>query len=437
MSTDNTQDIENQQTFGQITAPPQFITDFYRGGLPGVPGLVPMANQFFLNQLYSMAEGQTPFDYGSRIADFTPAERKAFDMTYDRMGSYKPFLGAAGDIFGQSYSDLLRTGSMGEGLIGAGANRLGQFTDLATGMYGKAPGAAEAGTIAGAGAIGQGITGSRAGLGRFDPRSASSFFNPFETNVVDTALQDLQRQGDRASKQRRARAVSSGAFGGSRARLGLEEGERALRSAQGDVAGKLRQSGFDRAMQQAIGTDEAARRRALQQAGLMGSFGNQLAGMGRGLAGVYGNVASGLGGLGANFGQLMSGMGTDLAGIGQRGAQIGTGIGGAFSGLGQNLYGLQGQDIASMMNMGRTQRAMDQARMDEAYRDYVGKFNMPTNLLSQYAGIMGGITPNLGTYTRGYADPGEADDGGFISRLGDLANLYGTFQGFQGNNQSA
>ena len=133
----------------------------------------------------------------------------------------------------------------------------------------------------------------------------------------------------------------------------------------------------------------------------------------------------------------MSGMGTDLAGIGQRGAQIGTGIGSAFSGLGQNLYGLQGQDIASMMNMGRTQRAMDQARMDEAYRDYVGKFNMPTNLLSQYAGIMGGITPNLGTYTRGYADPGEADDGGFISRLGDLANLYGTFQGFQGNNQSA
>ena len=91
MSTENTQDIENQQTFGQITAPPQFITDFYKGGLPGVPGLVPMANQFFLNQLYGMAEGQTPFDYGSRIADFTPAERKAFDMTYDRMGSYKPF----------------------------------------------------------------------------------------------------------------------------------------------------------------------------------------------------------------------------------------------------------------------------------------------------------------------------------------------------------
>ena len=180
-------------------------------------------------------------------------------------------------------------------------------------MYGKAPGAAEAGTMAGAGAIGQGITGSRAGLGQFNPRSVSNFFNPFETNVVDTALQDLQRQGDRASKQRRARAVSSGAFGGSRARLGLEEGERALRSAQADVAGKLRQSGFDKAMQQAIGTDEAARRRALQQAGLMGSFGNQLAGMGRGLAGVYGNVASGLGGLGANFGQLMSGMGTDLA----------------------------------------------------------------------------------------------------------------------------
>ena len=60
--TDNTQDIRNQQTFMQTTTPPRFATDFFRGGLPGVPGLVPVANQFFTNQLFGLSQGLTPFD---------------------------------------------------------------------------------------------------------------------------------------------------------------------------------------------------------------------------------------------------------------------------------------------------------------------------------------------------------------------------------------
>jgi len=427
----NGTDIDNQQTFGQITAPPNFITQFYQGGLPGVPGLVPMANQFFLNQLYSMAEGKTPFDYGSRIAGFTPAEQAAMGMTFDNLGSYAPFYGAAQDIYGQSYADLLRTGALGEGMIGTGADKFSQFTDIATGLYGMAPGAAEAGTAAGVGAVTSGMEGSLAGLGAFDPANIDAFMNPFEDQVVQKALQDLEEQGAQTEAQAQAQALASGAFGGSRARLGSAEREEALREAQTSTAGRLRQSGFDRAMQQAIATDEAAKRRALQQAGLMDRFGRSLAGFGTNLAGVYGNVAGGLGGLGANYGQIMGGLGTDLAGIGQRGAQIGAGLGSNFANLGSNLYGLQGQDAARLMGIGQMQRGMDQARLNEAYSDFVGKYNMPMNMLGNYANLMGGIAPYAGTYTRGYSSPGDVGGGGFLSNLGDLSQFYGMFNSGQ------
>jgi hypothetical protein len=395
----NGTDIDNQQTFGQITAPPNFITQFYQGGLPGVPGLVPMANQFFLNQLYSMAEGKTPFDYGSRIAGFTPAEQAAMGMTFDNLGSYAPFYGAAQDIYGQSYADLLRTGALGEGMIGTGADKFSQFTDIATGLYGMAPGAAEAGTAAGVGAVTSGMEGSLAGLGAFDPANIDAFMNPFEDQVVQKALQDLEEQGAQTEAQAQAQALASGAFGGSRARLGSAEREEALREAQTSTAGRLRQSGFDRAMQQAIATDEAAKRRALQQAGLMDRFGRSLAGFGTNLAGVYGNVAGGLGG--------------------------------NFANLGSNLYGLQGQDAARLMGIGQMQRGMDQARLNEAYSDFVGKYNMPMNMLGNYANLMGGIAPYAGTYTRGYSTPGDVGGGGFLSNLGDLSQLYGMFNSGQ------
>ena len=95
----NATDIANQQTFMQTTTPPRFVTDIYQGGLPGVPGLMPLANQFLVNQLYGLSQGMTPYDYGSRIAGFTPAEQAGFGMTLDSLGSYQPALQRAGNIY--------------------------------------------------------------------------------------------------------------------------------------------------------------------------------------------------------------------------------------------------------------------------------------------------------------------------------------------------
>jgi hypothetical protein len=427
MATDNTQDINAQQTFQQTTTPPRFATDFYQGGLPGVPGLVPVANQFFTNQLFGLSQGLTPFDYGSRIAGFTPSEQAGFGLTLDSLGSYQPSFQQAGNILGQSLGNLQRTGMQGEGMIGTAGQGLSQLTDQASNLYGRAPSVARSGALAGVGAIGQGITGSQAGLGAFDPSRATSFFNPFEDQVVQRTLQDLEEQGAKSDQLGRARAISQGAFGGSRARLGAEERERALREAQARSVAGIRSGGFDRAMTQAISTDEAARRRALSQAGLMGQFGGRLAGIGTNLAGVYGNVAGGLGGLGANFGRVMGGLGTDLANIGLRGGQVGSGIASNIADLGSRQYGLQGTDANRLLNIGRMQRGMDQSRLSEAYGDFVGKYNLPANILGQYAGIMGNIIPNLGTITQGYSQPDTSTG----TTLSDLIGLGGAIQDFR------
>jgi hypothetical protein len=180
-------------------------------------------------------------------------------------------------------------------------------------------------------------------------------------------------------------------------------------------------------MQQAISTDEAARRRALSQAGLMGQFGGRLAGIGTNLAGIFGNVAGGLGGLGANFGRVMGGLGTDLANIGLRGGQVGSGIASNLANLGARQFGLQGTDANRLLNIGRMQRGMDQARLSEAYGDFVGKFNLPQQLLSQYSGIMAGITPQLGTITQGFSEPRDTSTG-----LSDLIGLGGALRDLRG-----
>ena len=70
------------------------------------------------------------------------------------------------------------------------------------------------------------------------------------------------------------------------------------------------------------------------------------------------------------------------------------------------------------------QRGMDQARLSEAYGDFVGKFNLPQQLLSQYSGIMAGITPHLGTITQVFSEPRDTG-----TDLSDLIGLGAALRG--------
>ena len=134
------------------------------------------------------------------------------------------------------------------------------------------------------------------GAGYYTPSGISQFYNPYEQDVVQQSIRDMQEANARQSMANRDQAVSRGAFGGSRGRLMEQERERAFGRGMMEGIGGLRSQGFGQAMQGAQ------------------------------------TAASGLGGLGANFANL--GM------TGQRGLmnQIN-----AFEGLGRTGRGIQDQ----------------------------------------------------------------------------------------------
>jgi hypothetical protein len=112
------------------------------------------------------------------------------------------------------------------------------------------------------------------GLGSFDPSTAAdAFMDPYKEKVIDAALQKITREGAKQRQADAARAVGAGAFGGSRAGVQAAETQRAIEETKQNTVANLMSQGYDKAMANAIATDEAARKRALQASGLTGQLG--------------------------------------------------------------------------------------------------------------------------------------------------------------------
>jgi hypothetical protein len=106
-----------------------------------------------------------------------------------------------------------------------------------------------------------------------------AYQSPFQQQVIDTAMQDIQRQADIARGGAQERAIRAGAFGGSRSALLESESQRPYVEQMARTAAGLRQAGFEQAQraaqadlarQQQLGIFGAGQeqQRALQQAQL-------------------------------------------------------------------------------------------------------------------------------------------------------------------------
>jgi hypothetical protein len=115
-----------------------------------------------------------------------------------------------------------------------------------------------------------------------------AYQSPYQQQVIDLAMGDIQRQADIARGSAQDRAIRAGAFGGSRSALIESESQRPYAEQMAKTAAGLRQSGFEQAQaaaerdlarQQQLGVFGAGQeqQRALQQAqlqqqaGLMGT----------------------------------------------------------------------------------------------------------------------------------------------------------------------
>ena len=111
--------------------------------------------------------------------------------------------------------------------------------------------------------IQQGSQMMQTGAGYYTPGGISQFYNPYEADVVQQTMQDLREENARRGIADRDRAISSGAFGGSRGRLMEQERERAFGRGMMEGIGGIRSQGWGQAMQGA--------QRAGQGLGAMGS----------------------------------------------------------------------------------------------------------------------------------------------------------------------
>lgn len=86
------------------------------------------------------------------------------------------------------------------------------------------------------------------GLGFLQPESISKFQDPFQDQVIDVAMRELNRQADMRRAGSDARAIQAGAFGGSREGVQRAETERGLQQIKSDTLSKLLSQGFGQAL---------------------------------------------------------------------------------------------------------------------------------------------------------------------------------------------
>jgi len=228
-----------------------------------------------------------------QVAGFSPTQQAAMQQAYGGIGAYQPFLDAA-----------QQTQAAALGTTGAGVQALGQMN--------------------------------------FDPNRAQAFMDPYQQNVTNEALKEIDRQQQMASNQLAGKAVQAGAFGGSR--FGLQQSELA-RNAQ-DLRSRRIFEDLSRNFQQAQSAASAANTQRLQQ--------------------------------GQMFGQL---------------GKATSGIGGVMAGLGAQTQQLGQSDVNQLMGIGGMQQQLGQRELDTGTANLAAMQNAPFQRLSAGAGIMGQLLP--------------------------------------------
>ena len=463
-----------------------------------------------------------------QTAGLTPLQIQARQQA-GNLGGFNQYLDQAGGLFGKQEANLdasmgylpqaeagiqegmgfQREGSdltrgagrfsdAAEKMIGTGAGtvagglgslqRAEQFAGMASPEFGESegivrgagfdPSRAEAGLGMAA------MTGAGATRG-FDPRSSSAFYDPYEDQVVQQTLQDINRASAQQDIGLRDSAISAGAFGGSRGRITQEELARQTGRGAAEAIGGLRSQGFGRAQGQAQQAFEAQQGRQAQQAGLLsgiaGQLGNlssqrsstelqragqlgQFQGQGADATARQSQLFSGLGGQQAAIGGQQAALGSQIAGLGQQQVQRGQALGGfgssigaggqALGGLGSlqaglgQQYGQIGQGIAGLGQQGQSQLGTQIGMLNQLGQQ--GQATQQAGLSRQFAGAqqlagepmsrlmqgqqllagspMGGISGGTGTsaYQRGsYQEPSSFSKAAGVA--GTIGTLIGAF----------
>ena len=239
------------------------------------------------------------------------------------------------------------------------------------------------------------VTAQNVQAGQLANTNLSAYTNPFESQVVDQALGDIERSRLMAQNQLGAQATSANAFGGSRQGVAEAETNRAFADQAARTASGLRQARYTQAQQMAMQDIGTAQQAALanQQANL--AAGTTTAGFGQqaNLANQAAlNQANQFGATQAMAAQVANQ--NALANANQARLQAANQMGA----LGQQAFGT-GQAIQNQQaQQGILQQGMQQALIDAAKAQYAGYTGSPLAALSAPLAALG-ATPNQSSTT--------------------------------------
>jgi hypothetical protein len=216
----------------------------------------------------------------------------------------------------------------------AGVDQLGQAQQMTQDAAGQIAGRPE-------------FTGTQFDPNRLTADQIREYMNPYQQQAIDASTAGIMRRQGEEAANLRARQAQSRALGGSRAAVESEIQNREYRQLAADTESKMLAEGFDRATALAVGQQEAQRKAALDTEQSR-QFAEE-AGLARG-----------------SFGLTAA---EQIAGLGQAERDMEV----------QRLEGLKG--------IGSMQQALEQAQLDEEYKNFIEQRDRQKQELADYAAI--------------------------------------------------
>jgi hypothetical protein len=368
-----------------------------------------------------------------QVASMSPDQLNALDLGRQGIGAYLPYMQnatnqyqMAGNNAQQAVETLLGADTRNQfAAAQAALNRsatpienMGQSAQLATqgvGLIGQgAQGIANAQAQANAYSqanmgqslytLGQGVGALGSAGDMYDPSGAQKFMNPYQQQVIDEAIKQINRQGQMSRQNLQGQATRAGAFGGSRQGVQDAELERALSEQRNSaIVGGLSQ-GYNQASTQAQQAFEQAQGRKLAQAqgyqgigGLYGQQALQQAQLGQGGAGLQGTLSGQLAGLSGMYGNIAG----QQANISGQQAQLGQSLGQGIGNLAQGQFGIgqaMGQGLGSLAaqqgNLATQGAALGQATQGMGQQETNFLYNLGSSQQKQLQGELDAARQN-------------------------------------------
>ena len=247
-----------------------------------------------------------------------------------------------------------------------------------------------------------------------------AYQSPYQQQVIDLAMQDIQRQADIARGGAQERAIRAGAFGGSRSALLESESQRPYAEQMARTAAGLRQAGFEQA--QAAAQADLARQ---QQLGIFGAGQEQQRALQQAQLGQQAGIFGAELGQQRRMQQAQLEQQRQLAGLDIAGRaaltqpQLEMQARAQRAGL---LGGLQGQQLTGLGllgGIGQQQQALQQRAIDAQRGEFQRALGYGPQQVSLLQAGMG--TPLISTTTTGQQKTGTGD---ILGTAAQLAGMY-------------